>query len=137
MPQPQPETRSPGVQKLVLQPARPPPAVLSSPTFLPQDLLTTVLSYHVIPGVAVEAAALEEGQILQTILEGAAGQLKVRWAWPVGRLARPRPRRSILPQPNARPPAAVTLRLPHSTCPCLASPTAASSCAVPAACMPS
>ncbi|EFN56922.1 hypothetical protein CHLNCDRAFT_143440 [Chlorella variabilis] len=41
-----------------------------------KDLLTTVLSYHVIPGVAVEAAALEEGQILQTILEGAAGQLK-------------------------------------------------------------
>jgi uncharacterized surface protein with fasciclin (FAS1) repeats len=33
------------------------------------ELLTTVLSYHVVPGVAAKAADLKEGQKLPTMLD--------------------------------------------------------------------
>ena len=42
-----------------------------------QELLAQVLPYHVIPGQALTAGDLEDGEILQTQLGGQAGELKV------------------------------------------------------------
>ncbi|EFN56925.1 hypothetical protein CHLNCDRAFT_143443 [Chlorella variabilis] len=42
------------------------------------ELLAQVLPYHVIPGQALTAGDLEDGEILQTQLGGQAGELKVK-----------------------------------------------------------
>jgi uncharacterized surface protein with fasciclin (FAS1) repeats len=44
---------------------------------LVQELLTTVLTYHVVPGAAVMAADLVDGDLFQSMLAGPTGELTV------------------------------------------------------------
>lgn len=44
-----------------------------------EALLTKVLSYHVVPGVALKMSDLVDGDVLQTAVPGPEGQLKVYW----------------------------------------------------------
>lgn len=44
------------------------------------ELLTTILKYHVVPGMALTLDQLTDGMILQTMVEGKEGRIKVNLA---------------------------------------------------------
>jgi uncharacterized surface protein with fasciclin (FAS1) repeats len=52
--------------------------ILSTHASIPQELLTTVLSYHLIPGEVLTSDQLEADLVLQTSLGGQAGEIRVR-----------------------------------------------------------